>query len=397
MKAMKKFVYLMICGIALTVSCKKQDESLNKEELKTNKEGIVLEKLKSYGIPEKMIVEKGEYYIVDGDIAFHKTKTDLQALDAYFGKPKQDDGVAVLGRAGEISQAHTNNLITNDADAISLKVIRFDLSTIGVPYSWYYATLDAAGHWNAISGTKINIADYNYPGAGNAEITIQNDVNEPIPGYYAMAEFPENGNPGWRVRINHLYDQQLTHATKVYIMVHEIGHCLGLRHTNWQAEGQAGVGANHIPGTPTSDPNSVMNSSGVIDWAGFSSYDIIAAQYLYPWSNAMDKWITVPDSKYPNNVVNMVDDDQTLNVSWNTSLHSTSSVTIRLYQHGVLKGTLGAGLTNSGFASFSRYQVLEALGYPNEYTQGNIRIELVSDSNPAVKDLTGYYVFRMNS
>ena len=68
-------------------------------------------------------------------------------------------------------------------------------------------------------------------------------------------------------------------------MVHELGHCIGFRHTNWdiKGEGISSVGANYIPNTPNQDSNSVMNGgTASYSWNGFSSYDISAVKYLYP-------------------------------------------------------------------------------------------------------------------
>jgi hypothetical protein len=67
--------------------------------------------------------------------------------------------------------------------------------------------------------------------------------------------------------------------------VHEIGHTLGFRHTNWQARGEpeSPYGANQIPGTPPSDFYSVMNGGTANnDWAGFSYYDRTAIRTLFP-------------------------------------------------------------------------------------------------------------------
>lgn len=66
-------------------------------------------------------------------------------------------------------------------------------------------------------------------------------------------------------------------------MVHELGHCIGFRHTNWLSRGEAEMNAIHITGTPLGqDPNSVMNGgTASYTWNGFSNYDIKAAQYLY--------------------------------------------------------------------------------------------------------------------
>jgi hypothetical protein len=78
-------------------------------------------------------------------------------------------------------------------------------------------------------------------------------------------------------------------------MVHELGHCIGFRHTNWLSRGEpkdndpASGDAVTIPGTPGEDPNSVMNGgTAFTTWNGFSHYDINAAIAMYTegyWQN----------------------------------------------------------------------------------------------------------------
>ncbi|WGH76566.1 M57 family metalloprotease [Tenacibaculum tangerinum] len=72
-------------------------------------------------------------------------------------------------------------------------------------------------------------------------------------------------------------------------MSHEIGHCIGFRHTDYRTrescgqninEGSAGVGAIYIDGTPTgSDPTSIMQSCGPADT--FNNNDKFAMLAIY--------------------------------------------------------------------------------------------------------------------
>jgi hypothetical protein len=90
------------------------------------------------------------------------------------------------------------------------------------------------------------------------------------------AGFPNStGDPYSQIRMNTYHYSTSTGTTNINyistIIAHEMGHCIGMRHTDYMSrryscgyggnEGQAstGVGAVHIPGTPTKgDPNSWM-------------------------------------------------------------------------------------------------------------------------------------------
>ncbi len=108
--------------------------------------------------------------------------------------------------------------------------------------------------------------------------------------------FPtSSGNPssGFTLSTSSCATSFLSTANKAdEVMAHEIGHCIGFRHTDYMNrascgqnsnEGSAGIGAIHIPGTPTTvsgSYNSWMMACTNSNPA-FSSADAVALQYVY--------------------------------------------------------------------------------------------------------------------
>ncbi|WPB75469.1 M57 family metalloprotease [Archangium violaceum] len=152
-------------------------------------------------------------------------------------------------------------------------------------YSRLSQGLDAAiANYNAL-GLRIT---FQRGGTGcSANITATTTS-----GAGGSAGFPSGGLPYGTINIGTGLQSYSAGVTK-HVITHEIGHTIGMRHSDYYNraiscggtatnEGTAGVGAILIPGTPANDPSSVFNSCFSSSATGqFSQYDIIALNYLY--------------------------------------------------------------------------------------------------------------------
>lgn len=139
-----------------------------------------------------------------------------------------------------------------------------------VPQSWIAALDLAIINWNSAGSKVFMVRVLTSLGASSIITTYNNKTTSTV----AIASFPNYfGAPGRSVSINTYYNG-LTTGKKIYAMTHELGHIIGLCHTD-EAAGSL------ITGTPKSDNASVMNVF-CNSWAGFSSYDLMAVRKLYP-------------------------------------------------------------------------------------------------------------------
>lgn len=231
-------------------------------------EEIKIEKISFTTIPEP--IELKDYYLVEGDILIPKSE-------------RHDH------EHGRVSQASTHNLVVY-SNQPSIRVF------FGVPL-WNDEIQQALNDWTNITSSSISFSSTT--NASLADIIIQVDNGTLPSNTIAAATFPSNGRAGSVIQVNTDFNNGvISSGQKRYNIVHELGHCIGLRHTNWASRGESANphGANTVPGTPTSDFNSVMNGGTANNtWNGFSINDILAVRILYPQNAQVTNGIISPN------------------------------------------------------------------------------------------------------
>jgi hypothetical protein len=210
-------------------------------------------------------------YLLENDIVI--TPENLEAMS-------QSD-VYHLGAVGE--QYRTNNLVGSPR---TISVIGYTGGSNALTSKMRTALQQAIDNYNALNmGLSFTLT---FAANTNADIVVYR-VGGSAGG---VAGFPSGGNPYKWVQI---FSQTNNYSTDVneHVITHEIGHCLGLRHTDYfnrslscgsgGNEGAGSDGANHIPGTPTGfDANSIMLSCFSSSENGeFGSFDVTALETLY--------------------------------------------------------------------------------------------------------------------
>lgn len=270
---------LAIAGIFF-VSCEKEEIQTNEEVLvdlpQSTLSASELAKIASLHFNPagaklgRLLMPDGSYeksYIIEGDIALTAKQLEEMSPENITSKQYRTNNLVsspttiyIIGYTGGGGQGLTSKQRT----ALQYAVNNYNALNIGLNFSLTF-------------GTNYNAYD----------IVVYQNPNGEAGG---VAGFPSGGNPYKYVQI---YSGMESYSvdTNEHVITHEIGHSLGLRHTDWfsrQSCGQSGEsagadGAVYIPGTPSGyDATSVMLACfGASEDGEFGTYDQVAMEYLY--------------------------------------------------------------------------------------------------------------------
>jgi hypothetical protein len=217
--------------------------------------------------------EKGQMkYLLENDMLI--SESQLQEMSA--------SKVHHMGAVGE--QYRTTNLVSSPR---TIRVLGYTGGSNALDSKTRTALQWAVDNYNAL-GIGLTFTLSFGTNTGSADIVVYR-VSGSAGG---SAGFPSGGAPYKWVQI---FSGTSSYDTNVveHVITHEIGHCVGMRHTDYfnrslscgsgGNEGDGGVGAIHIPGTPTGfDANSIMLSCfGSSEDGEFGSFDVTALNFLY--------------------------------------------------------------------------------------------------------------------
>ncbi|GAB2701432.1 hypothetical protein GCM10027037_28330 [Mucilaginibacter koreensis] len=213
-------------------------------------------------------------YLVEGDIVL----TDANLSET---------STSPTLRIAESEQYRTTNLVKNLPRTITVSV-----SNLPTVYST--ATDAMISRYNALN---LQIKFQRVSSGGQVQIVGFNEG--PSGGYITLGSsgFPtSSGNPFNQIKMNTNASAYGSNPNQGYItsvLQHEMGHCIGFRHTDYfnrayscggtaTNEGSAGIGAIQIPGTPSAaDAGSFMLACSNGTDRTFNTNDKVALNYLY--------------------------------------------------------------------------------------------------------------------
>ena len=293
MKNFKHLFKLSTLGLAVIISsCEKEENATvvndNPEVPSTEVSQSVIEKLDalSFNTDDVSLVD---FMLPDGTTEErYKVENDIYLTKSYVETMELNGGV-------QSEQYRTRNLVRQNS---TIRVLGYTGGQFALDQAGRTGLQWAVNNYNRLDISLSMTLEFGSTNLDAYDIVIY-DNSANVNGSGGVAGFPEGGRPHKFIQIYNLRSTRLTalqlNNINEEVITHEIGHAIGLRHTDWAdrascnnssrgPEGRGSDGAIYIPGTNRGfDPLSIMLACGGSgeSTGEFSRDDIIALEYLY--------------------------------------------------------------------------------------------------------------------
>ena len=261
-------MFALLGGALAISSCSKKEEAAAVAPTSASADAMAQIKALGFDAQDAKKVDGG--YVVEGDMLL--TNELLASAPGY----------ATL-RVGQDEQYRTTNLVTGLPRVLTVSI------SSSFPAAYVTAIDEAIRRYNA-AGLRLTFRRVS--SGAQLPVKYSSDLGPGVLGQ--SGGFPSGGNPapGFTLVPNVINSSNTNYIAT--IMAHEMGHCIGMRHTDYynrayscggstSNEGASTVGAVLIPGTPSAaEPNSWMLAcvgNGVN--RPFTSNDLTALNYIY--------------------------------------------------------------------------------------------------------------------
>ncbi|WP_375577639.1 M57 family metalloprotease [Marivirga tractuosa] len=267
---------LFLCA-TFFISCQ-EEEALTVDN--TGIDPVVIEKLKDLGfnVNDQAPINFEDGYLVEGDI--YLTDASIAAMEKPSYLPNSE-------------QYSTDNLVCGPR---TINMYAEEGGRKGYSPAMIDGLEEAISRYNALN---LTISFQRVFNQSQADIVMTRlKKGDERRGVLGSAGFPTSScDPYNEIKMSGILESQygLSVDGIATIIAHEMGHCIGFRHTDYfdrsiscggstANEGDGGVGANHIPGTPTgasaADASWMLACTDGTD-RPFNSDDQVALDYLY--------------------------------------------------------------------------------------------------------------------
>jgi hypothetical protein len=283
-KKIFNLVALALIASVTLVSC--SDETNPEMPLEAEISAAVLDKLAAAGYsPEDVLTMEWngvKGYVVEYDLFF--SEEQINELSIGLDVPNTEhyrSHYSVTGLPRVIKVAIDPNFSSSAKTAFQVMINMYNAENIDLTFAETSVTISGKGKRQTVTT--------------DADIYISAFQERPRGGFITLgiaAGFPTaDGNPADGFGLNTYWIERYNPSVSEIagVMVHEVGHAIGFRHTDYATRESCGsinaepvepYGAIYIPGTPTaSEYSSIMQACGPADV--FNANDVVALKYLY--------------------------------------------------------------------------------------------------------------------